>query len=114
MRRHFDPFSHVRLDLYSATGKKDRLMIPLLSLSVRKLRGGRSNYERHLERKPTEGNDSFQLECRCFRTVGDFLKRSSLLNIFGDKGDNRTGPNYGYGKPDDAPKWPAKTVLSPH
>jgi hypothetical protein len=31
------------VDLHSATGKKGRLMIQLLSRSVRKFRGGRGN-----------------------------------------------------------------------
>ena len=88
MRRYFDPFSHIRSDLHSVTGEKDRLMIPLLSLSVCKLRGERSNYERHLEKKPTEGKYSFQPECHCFCKVRDFFQRPGFLNVSGEKGND--------------------------
>src|SRR4030095_12489803 len=73
-------------------------MIQLLSRSVRKFRGGRGNQERHLERRPTEGNDSFQPECHGFHTVRDFLQRSGLLNVSGEKGNDGTGAYDRYGE----------------
>ena len=69
--------------------------------------------KRHLERKPTAGNDSFQHECHCFYTMRNFLQRSSLLNVSGEKG-NGAGNYDGESEPNDTFKWPAKTILFAH
>jgi hypothetical protein len=48
-----------------------------------------------------------------FHAVGDFLQRSSFLNISGEESYDSTGAYDGYGEP-GAPKWPAKAILFPH
>ena len=46
--------------------------------------------------------------------MGNFFQRSSLLNVSGEKGNDSAGTYDGDSEPDDAPKWPAKTILFPH
>jgi len=36
------------------------------------------------------------------------------MNVSGEKGNDRTGADDSHAEPDDAPKWPAKTILFPH
>ena len=45
---------------------------------------------------------------------GDLLQRSRFLNVSDQKPNDSTGAYDGDCKPDDVPKWPAKTVLFPH
>jgi hypothetical protein len=49
-----------------------------------------------------------------FHMVGDLLQRSGFLNVSGEKDNDGTGAYDRDGEPDDAPKWPAKTIFFPH
>ena len=44
----------------------------------------------------------------------DLFQRLSFLNVSGEKGNDSTGAYDGNSEPDDAPQWPAETVLLPH
>jgi hypothetical protein len=46
--------------------------------------------------------------------VGDRFQRSGRVFVSGEKGDEHAGADDRNGKPDDAPKRPAKPIFFPH
>ena len=88
-------------------------MLPLLSGSVHKFRAGVAIRKDTLRGSQQQGNESFQPKFHCFHPVRDFLKRPSLLNVSGEKGNDSTGGYDGDGEPDDAPQRPAEAILFP-
>src|SRR5215831_13267786 len=86
-------------------------MLSLLSRSIHKFRAWQ--LDRHLERKPTAGNDSFQpkrtasILCQTFSTNLAFERIQR-------EGRHSTRSRYGNGKPDNTPKRPAEAIFLPH
>ena len=48
------------------------------------------------------------------RKAERFLHRPDLLNVSGEKDNDSAGTYDGQGEPDDAPEWPAKSILLPN
>ncbi len=61
-----------------------------------------------------ESNGLLKGSSYSLHAVRDLLQGPSFLNVSREHGDHSTRTRDGDGKPDDAPKWRARTILLPH